>query len=87
MKIKYEYWGKTHEKDLQQLILDANYEHGAGIIENLERGLENLAAFNIRTLELLYKKNLIAKEDIRDLVADLDYILADDLKVEIDIEV
>ena len=77
MKIKWNERGKEKTKDLQTIIEDRSLDYERGALESVERKASDIALFIANTVELLYKKGLLAKEDVKSLLVDFDYFYGD----------
>lgn len=72
MRIKWNESGQEKGKDLQTIIEDKSFWHEDGVIEGVVRKTSDLALFSVKTVELLYKKGLITREDIISLLEGLE---------------
>jgi len=80
MKIKWKEFEKVKVKDLKGLIEDACVSYDSSELDNVVDKINILASFNIKTVELLYKKGLLTDEDVKSLISSF-------MHVECDIEI
>lgn len=73
MKIKWNEFGQEKTKDLQTIIEDKSFDYESSALESVVRKASDVALFSAKTVELLYKKGLLTKDDIRSLLQGFDY--------------
>ena len=80
MKIKLNEWNVEKIKTLQAIIEENSFTYDGGALEDAMQKIKDLTSFNVKTIELLYKKGVLTKEDIKSLLADF-------ICFEVDIEI
>ena len=73
MKLKWNEYGLKCEKDLLTIIENGSYDYSGGKLEETERKAIDVARFCCRTVDLLYKKGLLDKNDIINLLGGFEY--------------
>ena len=73
MKLKWNDYGRKCEKDLLTIIEDNSFDYNGGKLEETERKASDIAKFCCKTVELLYKKGVLDKDDIISLLGGFEY--------------
>ena len=73
MKLKWNEHGRKCEKDLLTIIENNSYDYNDGKLDEIERKVSDVAKFCCKTVELLYKKGLLDKNDIISLLVGFEY--------------
>ena len=73
IKIKWENYSGDEQTTTIQALLDRCLWERSGKLENVENHSEKLNKFCVKTVELLYQKGVLDKEDILHLITPLEY--------------
>lgn len=68
MMLRYKEMGEVRIKALQSLLEEKSFEYDSNAFNSAIMKLSNVTTFCVKTVELLYSKGILTKEDIASLI-------------------